>query len=114
MKLTVQIEGQDATGMGQAFLSETRLEAHMAEQPAAIRTKSIDATAFVEIAGMVKAGAEALTAVVALAAAIWKWRQEIKQNARTIIQKEANDETERLLLDQETTVEEIEEFLKGE
>lgn len=111
MKLNMQIDAEDAHGLGETLIEHTGWESSPISPDRELHVKSFDVGTFVEVAGAVKAGAEAITAIVTLAAGIWKWRQEIKKNARIILEKKGQDETEKLLLEQETTVEEIQEFL---
>lgn len=110
MKLHIYIESTDAKDLGEKLLNQTQIKGELTERQEQERVRSFDAAGFAEIAGAIEAGAKALTALVALAAAIWKWRQEAKKEARIVLAKE--EETERLLVDMETTVEEIEDFLK--
>lgn len=106
--LQVYIEGPEATQQGHDLLDLTQLDGRVST-PQGI--KSIDAASITEVFEVLKAGAEAASAIVALAYAIWKWRKEAKAGKVVLEKKKEEGEPERLLVDEDTKQEAIEAFL---
>lgn len=107
--LQVYIEGPNATQQGEEFLKTADLPGRVST-PRGI--KSIDAASITQVFEVVKAGAEAAGAIVALAYAIWKWRKEAKAGKVVLEKKKEEGESERLLIDEDTQQAAIEAFLK--
>lgn len=103
--MKIYIESESAYQDGQKLLDTVELNGNISKPEG---TRSLDPAVILDIA---VDAAKLVASISTTAYNIWKWRQELKKEDRVVLEKE-DEKKERLLLEHQTTTQEIETFLK--
>lgn len=105
----IMIEGEDARAAAQQLLSDSAIQGQIQEDDAI--TRAIDWAIVMEIVGHVGSVIGTAGGAVSLAHTLWKWRKELKDDKKVVLSEGKGEAEKRLLLEKDTTEEEIDNFL---
>lgn len=117
--LKIHIQAEQSSQQAQNLLANSQLQGKII--PASSGKRGVDIGVVIEIVNFVAENSEtisnivdAVSGVTSTAYTLWEWRQKMKEDDKTVLTKEDEAGKEkRMLLEKETSVEEIDQFLNA-